>query len=158
MTARKIASLLLKKRLTLSIAESCTGGLICYKFTKIPGISASLKEGIVCYSNTSKIKRLSIPTKIIEKYGAVSQHVCHLMAKNIVKSEKSDLGLSVTGIAGPSNGSDIKLIGLVYIGIYYKGKISINKYNFHGTRIKIQQKSAAAALHSLEQIITKYVN
>jgi len=156
MISHRIASLLLKKGLTLSVAESCTGGLICHKFTTIPGISASLKEGIVCYSNTSKIKRLGIPHKIIEKYGAVSSQVCRLMAKNIVKSEQSDLGLAVTGIAGPSGNTDTKPIGVVYIGIYYKSILLVKKYNFHGKRAFIQEKSANEALRLLEQVIKRY--
>lgn len=156
MTHRRIASLLLRKNLTLSVAESCTGGLICHKLTTIPGISASLKEGIICYSNTSKIKRLGIPRKIIEKCGAVSSQICRLMAKNIVKSEQSDLGLAVTGIAGPSGGTASKPVGLIYIGICFRGKISVKKYNLHGKRTQIQQKAATIAFKLLNQIIKKY--
>jgi nicotinamide-nucleotide amidase len=156
MTLRRIASLLLTKKLTLSVAESCTGGLICHKLTTIPGISASLKEGIICYTNTSKIKRLGITRKTIEKYGAVSPQICRLMARNIVKSERSDLGLSVTGIAGPSGGTPLKPVGLIYIGICFRGKILIKKYNLHGKRTFIQEKSANEALRLLEQVIKKY--
>ncbi|MFH1231274.1 MAG: CinA family protein [Planctomycetota bacterium] len=156
MIPHRIASLLLKKRLTLSVAESCTGGLICHKLTTTPGISASLKEGIVCYSNTSKMKRLGIPIKTIAKYGAVSPQICHLMAKNIVKSERSDLGLAVTGIAGPSGGTPSKPAGLIYIGISFRGKISVKKYNLRGKRTSIQEKSANEALRLLEQVIKKY--
>jgi nicotinamide-nucleotide amidase len=153
MNTRHIVKLLLKKQLTLSIAESCTGGLICHKLTTVPGVSKSLKEGIICYSNTSKIKRLAIPKRTIEKYGAVSPQVCRLMAENVVKSEKSDLGLATTGIAGPSGGSPEKPIGLIYIGLYFKGKTQVNKYNFRGTRTTIQQKATAESLRLLRKVI-----
>ncbi|MDI6733197.1 MAG: CinA family protein [Planctomycetota bacterium] len=153
MDLRRLVRLLLKRQMTLSIAESCTGGLISHKLTTVSGVSAVFREGIVCYSNTSKIKRLEIPPKIITRFGAVSSHVCRLMAKNIVKNEKANIGLALTGIAGPTGGTKTKPIGLVYIGINFKNKILIKKYNFSGSRITIQRKSALAALKLLEQTV-----
>ena len=147
---RKLVSLLLKKGLTLAVAESCTGGLISHKLTSIPGISAVFREGIICYSNTSKIKRLRIKQNIMKKYGAVSYEVCHLMATNITKSEKTDMGISITGIAGPTGGTPAKPVGLVFIGINIKGSVTVYKYNFKGNRKSIQQKSALAALGLLK--------
>ena len=151
---RKIVSLLLKKGLTLAVAESCTGGLISHKLTTIPGVSEVFREGIICYSNTSKVKRLGIKQSILEKYGAVSYEVCRLMAKNITKSEKTDAGISVTGIAGTSGGSREKPTGLVYIGINIKGRVTVYKYNFKGNRKYIQQKSAIMALELLKSALS----
>jgi len=156
MTPQKLVSLLIKKGLTLSVAESCTGGLICHKLTTIPGVSKVFKEGIICYSNSSKVKRLGIKKDIIEKYGAVSPEICRLMAKNIVKSEKTDLGISVTGIAGPSGGTIDRLVGLIYIGINIKGRVTVRKYNFRGNRKTIQQKSASTALELLKSALSAY--
>lgn len=151
---RKLVSLLLKKGLTLAVAESCTGGIICHKLAAISGVSNVFKEGIICYSNTSKIKRLGIKQGIIKKYGAVSPNICRLMAKNITKSEKTDLGISVTGIAGPTGGTPVKPVGIVYIGINIKGRITVYKYNFKGNRKTIQQKSAVGALRLLGKLIS----
>lgn len=153
MTLRLI-SLLLKKGLTLAVAESCTGGLISHKLTNIPGVSKVFKEGIICYTNTSKVKRLGIKQSIIEKYGAVSEQACRLMAKGITKSEKTDTGISVTGIAGPAGSLNKKPIGLVYIGINIKNRITVYKYNFKGGRKSIQQNSALTAIKLLTEAIT----
>lgn len=156
MNCRNIVSFLAQRRLTLAVAESCTGGLICHNLTAVPGASNVLREGIICYSNSSKMKRLGIPRRIIEKYGAVSPQTCRLMARNIVRSEATDLGLSVTGITGPDGGTATKPVGLVYIGISYKGRVTVNKYIFKGTRNAIQQKAAKTALILLEQAVRKY--
>jgi nicotinamide-nucleotide amidase len=142
-----------KKKLTLAVAESCTGGLICHNITAIPGASGVLKEGIVCYSNTSKIKRLGIDKELLLKKGAVSPEVCRYMAKNIVKSEKTDIGVSVTGISGPSGGTAQKPIGLVYIGINLNGRIKIYRHHFKGGRNTIQKKSAAEALKIIKSAL-----
>lgn len=154
---RKLVSLLLKKRLTLAVAESCTGGLISHKLTTVPKVSEVFREGIICYSNTSKIKRLGIKKSIIEKHGAVSYEVCRLMVKNITKSEKTDVGISVTGIAGPTGGTPAKPIGLVFIGINIKSRITVYKYNFKGDRKSIKQKSALAALELLKSNLSFFV-
>lgn len=149
----KLVSLLLKNGLTLAVAESCTGGLISHKLTGIPGVSEVFREGIICYSNTSKIKRLRISQNLLEKHGAVSYQVCRLMARNITKSEKTDMGISVTGIAGPKGDTPAKPIGLVFIGINIKGRVTVYKYNFKGNRKSIQQKSATRALELLEKTV-----
>jgi nicotinamide-nucleotide amidase len=155
MNPRKLVLSLLKKNLTLSVAESCTGGLVCHKLTSINGASRVLKEGIICYSNSSKIKRLNIPERVIKRYGAVSEKVCRLMANNITKSEATDIGLSITGIAGPTGDTPEKKKGLVYIGINNRDKIIVKKYNFSGKRTEIQRKSAVKALQLLRRIVAK---
>jgi len=153
MRHKRVVSLIMKEGLTLAVAESCTGGLICHYLTTIPGVSGILKEGIICYSNSSKIKRLKIPAHKIRKYGAVSPEICHLMAKNIIKSESADLGLATTGIAGPSGGTPNKPVGLVYIGINFKGKTAVYKYNFTGQRNTIRQKASKEAFLLLGRTI-----
>jgi len=153
---RKLVSLLLGKGLTLAVAESCTGGLVCYKLSAVTGVSNVFREGIVCYGNTSKTKRLGIKESIIAKYGAVSHEVCRLMAKNITKSEKTDAGISITGIAGPTGGTPGKPVGLVFIGINIKRKITVYKYNFKGNRKSIQNKSALTALKLLKSGLSPY--
>lgn len=145
---KDIARWLTKKGLTVSVAESCTGGLICHKITQVPGISAVFKEGIICYSNSSKTKRLGIPVSLIKSKGAVSPEVCRLMAINVTKGEKTDIGLAITGIAGPSVPMNIgeKPVGLVYIGLYYQRKVIVKRYRFRDSRSVIKQKAADAAL------------
>ncbi|MBI4712188.1 MAG: CinA family protein [Planctomycetes bacterium] len=158
---KDIARWLIKEGLTVSVAESCTGGLICHKLTQVPGISAVFKEGIICYSNSSKTKRLGIPASLIKSKGAVSPEVCRLMAINVTKGEKTDIGLAITGIAGPSGeaaaesrpyrrgGTIQKPVGLVYIGVYHRGRVVVKKYKFSGSRSVIKQKAADTALRML---------
>ena len=121
---------IIKKKLKISIAESCTGGLLSSVITSIPGSSRIFKLGLVSYSNESKIKVLKISKKIIRNHGAVSEQVCKAMAKNVSKIGKTFMSASVTGIAGPTGGTGKKPIGLVYIGIKKGNKISIKKYFF----------------------------
>ncbi|MEK7449668.1 MAG: CinA family nicotinamide mononucleotide deamidase-related protein [Planctomycetota bacterium] len=141
--------LLLKKNLSVALAESCTGGLITHKLTNVPDISRSLKESIICYSNDSKIKRLRIPSHFIKKYGAVSREIAGLMARNAARLAKTDIGLGVTGLAGPSGGTVLKPVGLVYIALYFNGKITVKSYNFQGPREVIKERTANAALNLL---------
>ena len=127
---KKIVKKLIKKKLKISIAESCTGGLISSAITSVNGSSKIFNLGLVTYSNQSKIKVLKISKKIIRKYGTVSKQVCRAMVKNLSKISKTNLALSVTGIAGPSGATRKKPIGLVYVGIKKGNKISIQKYLF----------------------------
>ena len=115
--SKKIVKRLIKKKLTLSIAESCTGGLLSSSITSISGSSKVFNLGLVTYSNQSKIDILKVSKKNIEKYGAVSKEVCLSMVKNLSKINKDDISFSITGIAGPSGGSKKKPIGIVYICI-----------------------------------------
>ena len=126
----KIVRLLRKKNLKLSIAESCTGGKLSSAITSVSESSKVFTLGLVVYSNESKIKILKISKKIIKKYGAVSKEVCAAMVKNISKISKSDISISITGIAGPSGGSKQKPVGLVYIGLKKANKINVNRFIF----------------------------
>ena len=126
--AKKIIKILTRKKIKISFAESCTGGLLSSVITSVSGSSKVFTLGLVSYSNQSKIKILKVPKKIIKKYGSVSEQVCLAMAKNISKIGKTGMSVSTTGIAGPSGGTNKKPIGLVYVGIKKGNKIKITKY------------------------------
>ena len=140
--AKKIVNNLIKKRLTISVAESCTGGLLSNSITSIAGSSKIFTLGIVSYSNQSKINVLKVPKKTIEKHGSVSEKVCLIMLKNINKMSKTNISISITGIAGPSGGTKKKPVGLVYIGIKKNDKILIKKYLFENKGRSYIQKTA----------------
>jgi len=128
--SRNIIKKLSKKKLKISFAESCTGGLLSSTITSVSGSSKVFNLGLVTYSNQSKIKVLKVSKKIIRKYGAASEQVCKAMAKNVSKIGKTNMSVSVTGIAGPNGGTRKKPVGLVYVGIKKDNKISIKKYLF----------------------------
>ena len=127
---KKIIKILIKKKLTISFAESCTGGMVASAITAIRGSSKVFTLGLVAYSNKSKINVLKISKNTIKKYGSVSRQVCLTMVKNISKISKSNISLSVTGIAGPDGGTKKKPVGLVYIGIKKGNKIIVTKCLF----------------------------
>jgi len=128
--SRNIIKMLSKKKLKISFAESSTGGLLSSAITSVSGSSKVFNLGLVTYSNQSKIKVLKVSKKIIRKYGAASEQVCKAMAKNVSKIGKTNMSVSVTGIAGPNGGTRKKPVGLVYVGIKKGNKISIKKYLF----------------------------
>ena len=146
--SQKIVKLLSKKKLKISFAESCTGGLLSSSITSIAGSSKVFTLGLVTYSNQAKIKVLKVPRKIITKYGAVSYETCLTMVKNINKIAKTNISLSITGVAGPKGGTKLKPVGLVYIGIKKSNKILIKKYLFkHKKRNFIQRATVNKALN-----------
>ena len=148
--SQKIVRLLKKKKLRISLAESCTGGMLSSSITSVSGSSRVFNLGLVTYSNESKIKVLKVSKKTIKKYGAVSKQVCLIMVKNISKIAKADVSASITGIAGPSGGSKKKPVGLVYIGIKNKKKIFFKKYLFKNKNRKyIQYKAVKKAAELL---------
>ena len=150
----KLIKKLKKKKLKISFAESCTGGLLAQSITSISGASKVFNLSVVTYSNKSKSSILNVPKKIINKFGAVSEECCLSMVKNLAKISKSQINVSVTGIAGPKGGSKSKPVGLVYIGINYKGKNNIYKYLFRDkTRRSIQKASAKAVVDNLLKFI-----
>ena len=151
---QKVFIILKKKKLKISLAESCTGGLLSASITSIKGSSKVFTMGLVTYSNQSKITILKIPKKIIQKYGAVSVQCCLSMVENLSKISKSKICISITGIAGPKGGTRIKPIGLVYIGIKIGKKIVINKCNFKNNgRLFIQKQSVKKTLNLLLKLI-----
>ena len=142
----KIVKLLIKKRLTVSFAESCTGGLLASSITSISGSSKIFNIGLVTYSNNAKIQFLKVPKKIITKYGAVSFETCLSMVENLSKISKSNISISITGIAGPKGGTKEKPVGLVYIGIKKGSKTIIKKNLFKSkNRILIQEETVKQA-------------
>jgi len=128
MTIQLLHKKFIKKKLTISVAESCTGGLLAYNLTKLENSSKYFQMGLTTYSNQSKIKILKVNKNIIKKYGAVSKECCKTMVQNLSKISKSKINVSITGIAGPGGGSKDKPIGLVFIGIK-KGKTLLVKDN-----------------------------
>ena len=149
-----IAGLLTKSNLTLSVAESCTGGLIADRLTDISGSSSFFERGVVAYSNTCKTDLLGVPAEIIATYGAVSEQVAVLMAEGVRKLGKTDAGLSTTGIAGPTGGTDLKPVGTVFIAVAGEGKTICRRYDFRGDRRRIKSVSAQAALLMLKRYLT----
>ena len=139
---KNIVKKLTKKKLKISIAESCTGGLLSSAITSVSGSSKVFNLGLVTYSNQSKINLLKVPKNIIKKYGAVSEQVCLAMVKNISKISKVSMSVSITGIAGPSGGTKEKPVGLVYIGVMKGNKIKINKYLFKNRGRTFIQRAA----------------
>ena len=145
----------IKKKLTITTAESCTGGMISSAIVHINGSSKIYKSSFIVYSNDMKSALLNIPNDLITKNGAVSEIVAHNMAKNSLKILKADLCIAVTGIAGPTGGSIDKPVGLVWIGIGTKEKIITNKYQFDGNRLEIRQKTTFQSLKLANKFILK---
>ena len=151
---KRLIQKLKKKRLKISFAESCTGGLLAQSITSINGASKVFNLSVVTYSNDSKSLILKVPKKIINKFGAVSEQCCLSMVKNLTKISKSQINVSITGIAGPKGGSKLKPVGLVFVGINYKGKNNVYKYLFlNKTRRSIQKASAKAVVDNLLKFI-----
>ncbi|MFH1613158.1 MAG: CinA family protein [bacterium] len=146
-----IGFLLFQNKKKLSVAESCTGGLISQKITSIAGSSNYFESGLVTYSDYSKIKLLKISEKIIKKYGAVSEEIALLMAEKVRKLANTDYGLGITGIAGPSGETKLKPIGLVFIALSNSKNNICKKYNFFGTRNIIRNKTYKSALNMLKK-------
>ena len=151
---QKVFLLLKRKKIKISIAESCTGGMLSSTITSVSGSSKVFTLGLVTYSNQSKIRILKVPNKIISKYGAVSVQCCLAMVNNLSKISKSKVCVSITGIAGPKGGSKQKPVGLVYIGIRVGKKVVINKCNFKNKgRAYIQKQTVKKSLNLLSKLI-----
>ena len=152
--AYKIVKKLIKKRLKVSFAESCTGGLLSSSITSISGSSKVFNFSMVTYSNKTKVDILKVPKKIINKYGAVSKECCLSMARNLSKISRANISVSITGIAGPSGGTKLKPVGLVYIGIKKGNKIIIKENIFKNkNRVAIQKAAVITSLNIINKII-----
>lgn len=149
------AKMLLKHKLTIAVAESCTGGLVSAKLINYPGISESFRQGFIAYSNQSKIESLGVNEETILNYGAVSPQTAEEMAYGAALRSNTDIGLSTTGIAGPSGGTADKPVGLVYIAIYFKGKTTVKKINYPGNRDVIMERATLAVLDLMNKTINK---
>lgn len=146
-----VLKLLQKRKMTLSVAESCTGGLIASRLTNVPGASASFMYGITSYSNESKIKLLGVKEETIRDYGAVSSQTAEEMAAGIKSRLNTDIGISITGIAGPDGGSKDKPVGLCYIGMAIGSTVKSHKFMFNGNRSRIKLNSSNKALDLLRR-------
>ena len=145
---------LIKKKLTISVAESCTGGLLAHNFTKLANSSKYFHMGLITYSNQAKIKILKVNKNIIKKYGAVSTVCCKAMVQNLSKVSNSKINVSITGIAGPGGGTKEKPVGLVYIGIKKRNFIKIYENKFKSkTRKNIQILTVKQVIKNLLNLI-----
>ena len=150
---KSLIRILTKKKLKISFAESCTGGLLASSITSISGASKVFNLGFITYSNQAKIKVLKINNSIIRKYGAVSHECCYAMVKNLSRISRAKINVSITGIAGPKGGTKQKPVGLVYIGIKKGDKIQINKCLFKSKkRSSIQKATVKKALNLILKI------
>lgn len=152
---RVLGYLLYLKKLTLGIAESCSGGLTSHLITNVPGSSFYFKGGIIAYSNSIKVNVLGVSEKTIERFGAVSKNTASEMAIGIKNVINSDLGLSITGIAGPSGATEKKPIGLVYIGLSHNKDTIVKEFLFSGTRESIKEQSAYYAMDLIRRTLIK---
>ena len=151
---KKLVKKLIQKKLKISFAESCTGGMLASSITSVNGSSKVFNLGLITYSNSAKINVLKIKKSIIQKYGAVSAECCEAMVNNLAKISKAQINVSVTGIAGPKGGSKLKPVGLVYIGVKKSNKIVITKNFFkHKTRGSIQKASVKKSLEIIKSLI-----
>ncbi len=154
MNIEKLHKKLIKKNITLSVAESCTGGLLSSKFTRLRGSSKYFEMGLVTYSNNAKIKILKVKKNIIDQYGSVSPECCRAMVQGLSKISKSKIKISITGIAGPSGGTKDKPIGLVYIGIKKGKKLSVTKCLFEKKqRYFIQNSTVKKTLRLINSLV-----
>ena len=145
--AKKFVSSCIEKKIYVSLAESCTGGLISSKITSVTNASKGMKYCLVTYTNDSKQKFLKVPLNILQKHGAVSKETAYYMTKGLLKDKEINFSLAVTGIAGPLGGSKSKPVGLVYFSFLYKKRnIIVEKKNFKGSRNKIREEAANYAL------------
>jgi nicotinamide-nucleotide amidase len=150
-----VAKLLIEKKLTISTAESCTGGMIASTLINYPGISEVLLEGAVTYSNEAKHNRLGVKNETLDKYGAVSEETAREMAIGIAKTAGTDVSIVTTGIAGPDGGTEEKPVGLVYVGVYVQGEVTVQKCIFNGNRSRVRLQATITGLDMLRRILIK---
>ena len=151
----KISNMLKNQKLVIATAESCTGGLIAHTLTNIFGSSEYFDRGIVSYSNRAKMELLDVPEDMLKKYGAVSMEVAKSMAKGVRIKSNVDIGISTTGIAGPTGGSKEKPVGLVFIAVSTERNTVVKKFNFSGDRSKNKESTCNAALDMLLNVLTR---
>lgn len=151
-----IVRLLEEKELTVTTAESCTGGLLAGRIMNVPGASNVYQEGYITYSNEAKEHLLKVKHETLEQYGAVSPQTAYEMAEGAAKAAKADAAVGVTGIAGPGGGTEEKPVGLVYVGCYVKGNVCVEEFHFTGNRDKNREFAVARALTLLRRELLKY--
>ncbi len=149
----RVYQLLKQYKITLSTAESATGGMIASMLINVPGISEFFQEGYVTYSNAAKVKMIGVDEKLIEKYGVVSREVAENMAVSAAKTAGTKAALSVTGVAGPDGGTKKSPVGTVYIGCFLNGRTKVEHHVFSGNRLMVRESAAKRALCLLEEMI-----
>ena len=150
-----IQKMLVETRRTVSVAESCTGGMVAARLTNTAGSSMCFKQSVVTYSNEAKMQMLDVKKETLEQFGAVSEQTANEMLNGILNLSKSEYAVSITGIAGPGGGSEEKPVGLVYIGVSFNGNNEVNKCLFLGTRQDIRERATNVALDSIRRVILK---
>jgi len=149
----KIIKNFTKENIRIAVAESCTGGYISNMFTNVSGASNVFERGIVCYNNQAKIDLLNVDPKAIEENGAVSEEIVRQLANNIRIQSKVDIGIGISGIAGPTGGTPEKPVGLVFIGFSNEKETIVEKYNFKTDRITFKKKVLEKVLQYIEKLI-----
>lgn len=153
---KAVVDLLLANGLTMTCAESCTGGMLSARLINVPGVSEVYKAGYVTYSNKAKRKLLGVKKTTLQKYGAVSKQTAEEMVKGLVFNSKSDVGVAVTGIAGPDGGTKEKPVGLVYIACNVKGNITVKEFHYKGNRMKVREAAVMSALMLMRSCVLEY--
>lgn len=153
---KAVVDLLLANELTVTCAESCTGGMLSAKLVGVPGVSEVYKAGLVTYANKAKRKFLNVKKGTLQKYGAVSVQTAEEMAKGVAYLAKADVSVAITGIAGPDGGTEEKPVGLVYIACNVKGKVTVKEFHFRGNRQKVRESATAYALMLMRSCILEY--
>ena len=148
--------MLVANELTVTCAESCTGGMLSAGLINVPGVSEVYKSGYVTYSNKAKRKLLGVKKSTLEKYGAVSPQTAEEMAKGLAFVSKGDVAVGITGLAGPDGGTEKKPVGLVYIACSVKGEVTVREYHFSGNRQTIREATVSAALTLMRNCILEY--
>lgn len=149
----KIVDNLVERNIKIAFAESCTGGFISHMFTNVSGVSKVFDRGIICYSNASKIELVKVDPEIIEKYGAVSKKVAEQLAFNIRILSGVEIGIGITGIAGPTGGTDEKPVGLVFMGFSAEVETLVKKFQFNTDRIEFKKKVLEKVLEYFESYL-----
>lgn len=153
---KAVIDLLCANDLTVTCAESCTGGMLSARLINVPGISDTYKAGVITYSNKAKRRFLGVKKSTLQKYGAVSEQTAEEMAKGAALLLKADVAVAVTGLAGPDGGTEEKPVGLVYIACSVKGKVTVRRYHFSGSRSKVRESAVSASLALMRSCILEY--
>lgn len=151
----ELINLLIQNNMTITTAESCTGGMISSSLVDVPGASNVLNEAYVTYSNEAKMRLLNVSRETLDTVGAVSEKTAYEMVKNVAVVASADCAIAVTGIAGPDGGSPDKPVGTVYAGFYCKGNILVKRYNFDGNRTSVREQTVSACVDDMIEIIKK---
>lgn len=153
---KELVKMLSESHLTITTAESCTGGMISSTIVNIPGTSSVLNEAYVTYANEAKMKILGVKRDTLDVHGAVSEETAYEMVVGVAKAAQADCAIAVTGIAGPDGGTDDKPVGTVYAGFYYKGNVEVVRYNFDGDRYEVRSKTTRETLKKMIELIVKF--